>query len=485
MTVLDDAIAAHQRGDLPKARSLYDAALAKEPSNPDALALKGVLSFAQGDFAEAEALILRALKLDPNAALFWIHLGDLYRVTERWQDAVAAYQNAAEKAPSHAPSFFFLGLSLSRLDRHEEALRAFRRTIELAPQALEAFDNYALTLQVLGRNDEALAVFHELLRRAGQDKDDTQLLTEPETTLSPWHDHLSLLELRLGDYRRGFARYRSRFASRPRPSFPAPLWRGEPLQGRTLLVYTEQGFGDALMFARFLPLLKQQGARVLFQSAAPIVPLFKNWAGLDEMLGPKDQSEGVDYVASIFDLPLWLGVTLESVPRAMPYLPCPAALEISAPQGKLKIGVLWRGNPANGTDHLRSLPLPLFASVFQASGAAFYSLCRDPTPDEMALLQANGVTDLGTAFAHFGDTAAAVAAMDAVIACDTAVAHLAGGLGKPVFTLLPFDPDWRWGFDQKRAVWYPSMRLLRQLTRGDWGSALAQLPAAWTPDTLL
>lgn len=569
------AVAAHQAGNLAEAERLYRATLAAEPRQPDALALLGVLVSGKGDHAAALALIAEALRLDPQAALFHLHhgnilmaagedataafrravalqptmaaahynLGNALRVAGAWAEAEAAYVQTLRLAPEHAEArnnlalcheqagrlddalrelqetvarhedyaegwlnlcniaektgdyalscragvkaaaltpqnasaWLGLGVALNRLERHEEALEAYRRALACRPDWLEAWDNIGQSYQFLNRLDEAEAAYRKTVELAGQGIADEDTRRPDEREYGNRHWHLALLELLKGDYRRGFARYRARFGEVGglcRPAYRQPVWQGEPLCGKTILVMDEQGMGDCLMMARYLPLLKAQGARVKFLVHAALAPLFAGWAGADAVIAHGQPVGDFDCYASIFDLPYGFGTVLETIPNRTPYLPAIAPVPLEAGDG-LKVGVVWAGAPKHKHDGRRSVPLAQFATLFDAPEAWFFSLNRDVRRGDAELLTRYPVTDLTARLHHFGDLAACVAAMDMIVTCDTATAHLAGGMGKPVWTLLPFAPDWRWLTARTDSPWYPTMRLFRQPRSGDWASVMA------------
>ncbi len=515
------AVAAHNCGDLAAAERLYRAALEVAPNDADALALLGKALDSNGKHAEAADNIRQAIAVDPSAALFHFYLagveenlGDIPRAIaslrratelqprygEAWVDicrlslaigdldsAAYAGRTAVELQPANAKAWFYQGLCLSRAERHEEALAAYRKAGELQPDALEIFDNIGLTLQALRRYPEAVAAFNELLRRSGQWLDDDELVRAEESRIGAWHYHLSQVELLTGDYRRGFARYRSRFnalAWRKRPPYPWPLWRGENLSGKTVLVYEEQGLGDCLMFCRYLPKLKAMGARVLISVPRPLAALLRGWAGADSVFVRGEEiTEPCDFCASFFDLPYGFGTSVDEVPADTPYLPLPfpTALPDAAKADaaeEIKVGVVWAGSPSFGTDALRSVPLKVFATMFPVKGARFFSLNRDKRDGDEAILAASGVADLSPEVKDFRDVAGFVAALDLIICCDTAIAHLAGGMGKEVWVLIPYAPDWRWKPEGESAPWYPRSVIFRQKNAGDWGEVVARVASA-------
>ena len=483
-SLLNAAIEAHQCGDLDKAQTLYESVLKNAPENADALALLGVLYEAQGRYDEAIAQIKQAIQIDPKAGLFFFYLGNVLRGGESWPEAVSAYRRAGELQPDFAQTFFFLGLSLNRCGAQKEALQAYEKAFALQPDNMpEALYNAALTHQLCGNYDAARAALLRLIDVTGQNVTDEQLFSGHEHLLGKWHFHLALLELLSGDYARGFARYRARFCLRKRPAFSAPLWHGENPNGKTILFYAEKGFGDALMLVRYLPMVKEKGARVVLICKAPLVSLFSSLPCIDEIIEEEQIVPLFDFYASLFDLPHIFGTTTDTIPLDIPYLspPVPKA-SLQCDLNKMKVGLVWAGNPAFGTDRLRSLPfsdvMTLFDSEVIQEKVSFYNLTREATEEEVCRLQEKGAVNLVSQIKDFSDAARFISQLDLIICCDTALAHLAGALGKKVWILVTPEPDWRWGLQQEEALWYPSMRIFRQSKPEDWKSVMKTVCAA-------
>lgn len=512
-TLLDQAANAHRAGRLDEAEKAYRAVLSTTPGQPDALALLGVLLSGKGDHQQAVTLIRQAVLRDPSAALFKFHLGNalaaanengpaiaafrealaqqpdfgegwlnLCRVAERNNDypaSLAAGEKAVALMPGNHSAFMAYGVILSQLERHEEAERAFRRAIELRPDWADAWDNLGQAYFALNRLDESEAAYRKCVDLAGQTLPDEQMRTIDESKIGTRHWHLAQVELMKGDYRTGFGRYRCRFSAdggMKRPDYPQPYWRGEDISGKTILALDEVGHGDALMLARYVPLLREKGARVKFAVRPNLLPLFQGWQGADEVLSLEGSLGAFDIYAKIWDLPYDFGTTLENIPTKtyLPLLPPDNETRLEAPAGKKKIGVVWGGWSDKFFDK-RRVPLAIFAQLFERKDCAFYSLTRDKNAADTALLPQLSVTDLAPRIAHFGAMTRFLGQMDLVITVDTATAHLAGGLGLKTWTLLAFAPDWRWHLNREDSIWYPSMRLFRQPKTGGWESVIARM----------
>jgi tetratricopeptide (TPR) repeat protein len=407
----------------------------------------------------------------------WLDLCEAAEKRRNYAEVLRAGDEIARLAPDKPQSHHIRGLALHRLDRIEEAIEAYRRVLALDPDYLDALMNLGECCQFLNRIDEAETTYRRAIEVSGQ------TTSGDDFGLHYWN--LALVELLKGDLRSGFLHYPARFkaiARKQRPDFPQPLWRGEDLRGKSILVTVDQGHGDTLMMARYLPLLRERGGRAILQAQTALVPYLKNWDGADQVIeAGRGPLPAFDVHAWEFDLPRLFGTTLETVPAKIPYLPVlpPDEATCLPDNGKKKIGVCWAGNPSHPNDKRRSIPLADFMPLFAVEGAEFFSLNRDMRKGDAELLAQTPAIDLAPRLADFAATARFINQLDLVITCDTALAHLAGGMGKPVWILLPFAPSWHWMLAREDSPWYPSARLFRQKTRGDWGEPV-KLVAALT-----
>lgn len=436
----------------------------------------------------------------------WLNLSSLAEKTGHFEEALEAAHKAKALAPEQGEPLLGIGVALNRLGRDEEALPYYKEALRLKPDWTEVWDNIGQTYQNLNRLDEAEAAYHRCIACAGQTIADEDSRRVDEREYGGRHWHLALLELLMGNLKSGFSRYRARFKDvkgLEREPWPRPVWQGEDLAGKTILVMDEQGAGDCLMMMRYLPLLKERGARVFLYVSPALAPLFEGWGCVDTLYRRGETIADFDYYASIFDLPYAFGTTLETIPAKVPYLPVLAGgedvlrlcegqrpeaiqncsddsgwLRYARNDRRAKIGVVWAGAPLHKHDRKRSLPISAFERLFQIKDFQFYSFNRDKREGDDAVLQACGVIDLAPALNSFADSARLMGQMDLVISCDTATAHLAGGLGRPVWTLLPFAPDWRWMTAREDSPWYPTMRLFRQKTSGDWAGVMESVERA-------
>ncbi|MDP9127292.1 MAG: tetratricopeptide repeat-containing glycosyltransferase family protein [Pseudomonadota bacterium] len=482
--LIADAISAHQAGRLTEAEALYRQILDAEPALADIRYNLGLIHGQLGRPWDAVREISAALESRPDFGQGWFMLCEFADIIEQHELNSFAATQAVRLLPDNPRAWLRHGLAFSRLERPEQAIEAYRRAVDLDPWLVKAWVNLCVTYKSIGRYSEAETAIRRAIAAAGEPIPDETGDEVDEAAFSYLHWHLALIELLSGRYKEGFSHFRARFRGGTdwkRFESDRPLWRGEDLRGKTILVLIEQGFGDAVMLCRYLHWLKADGARVIFQAQPALLPLFAGWPGADEVSAFGARLEAsYDYHTAIFDLPHRFGATYETVPRAVPYLSAPPGdTESVLPDaGGLKIGVIWAGQPENTRGRNRSVPLEILAEIFKTKPCQFFSLTRDKRAGDAELIKKLPLTDLGPLLTDFGVTAQFMDQMDLVISCDTATAHLAGALGKTVWTLLPFVPDWRWALEREDNVWYPTMRLFRQSQRDVWQDVVARVAAA-------
>ena len=435
------------------------------------------------DFDEALAAAKQAVTIEPRYGEGWRTLCNIAEQAKDYELARAAGEQCVRLMPDSHFSWFGYGVALCRLNRYEEAIEVYKRALALKPNRADIWDNLGQTYQSLNRLDEAEATFRKTIEVAAQVITDEDSREVAESEYGNRHWHLALMELLRGQYKRGFVRYRARYTcitNLKRPPYKPPLWKGEDLNGKTILINDEQGFGDTLMFCRYLPLLKEMGAKVKLSIHPALKPLLEQSPYVDGVIVHDAVLTPFDCYASIFDLPYRFGTTLETIPATMPYLPLlePDDATRLPNKGRKKIGVVWGGSPLHSNDAKRSIPLPVFAELFQNKNVEFFSLNRDLKSGDAELLPNYPVIDLAPRIKDFAAAARIIGQLDLIITCDTATAHLAGGMGKPVWVLLPFAPDWRWLTEREDSPWYPTARLFRQKATGDWTDVIANVGKA-------
>jgi cytochrome c-type biogenesis protein CcmH/NrfG len=419
---------------------------------------------------------------------------------ESYDGAVAAFQTIIRLKPDTPGALNNLGIALQGTGRLDEAIASFRQAIRLKPDLAEAHNNLGNAVEDKGQLDEAIASFRQAIRlkpdladahnNLGNALTDKGRLEEAvpaygqaialNPDLSAAHTNLGLALLARGDFRRGLQEYEWRWKCKDFPfsgrNFAQPQWDGCPLEGRTLVLHAEQGFGDALQFIRYLPLVQQRGGRIVIECPAGLQRLFQTtMAGRCQIVVRGQPLPPFDLHCPILSLPLAFKTTMESIPAEVPYLFADAELveswrqKLGVSAAGLKVALAWAGNPKVKGDRTRSMSLDRLAPLWEVGGATFYSLQKgaaavraDQPPAGQPLV------NLAPELHDFADTAAVMGLMDLVITTDTSVAHLAGALGRPVWVMLRFMPDWRWFLDRDDSPWYPTMRLFRQTTPGDW-----------------
>jgi Flp pilus assembly protein TadD/ADP-heptose:LPS heptosyltransferase len=490
--LLDQATTLHNQGRFDEAVRLYRALLADETMQADFAEAHYKLALIlekQNKFSEAAQHVQQALQIMPDHGALWTKLSEIALKNADYELANNAAENAVRLMPDNLAAHTAHALALDGLDRQEEAVIALQNALRIKPDFVEAWSMLGSAYQQMGRLGDAESTFRKTIEVAGAVIPDESKREVAEEEYSVHHWNLAVLELLRGDFTKGFAHYRARFKKSGRAQrlpFPRPLWRGEDLRGKKILAVGEQGFGDVLMMCRYLPLLKAKGTHVVLLAHEALAPLLRLGNIADEIIYDAPSAQGnFDFQTSLFDLPYRFGTTLETIPADVAYLPCPSADEATklADTGRPKIGIVWAGRQDFGNDRRRSIPLSAFAKLFDTTDSQFYNLTRELKPGDTEFMAQHSIIDLSSKLSDFLVTARLIAQLDLVITCDTAMAHLAGGMGKKTWVLLPFAPDWRWLTTREDSPWYPQMRLFRQRKTGDWhevitrmGKACADLP---------
>jgi tetratricopeptide (TPR) repeat protein len=451
-----------------EALASFDKAIALKPDYFEAHNNRVAALNQLGRFAEALQSCDRAIALRPDYAEAHYNRGIALQALAQPEQALASYDRAIALRPDFPEVYNNRGVVLDALDRHAEALASFDRSLALWPEYADAYTNRGATLTDLGRHEEALASY------------DKAIALRPEHVET--HLNRGLLLLLLGRFAQGWREFEWRkrlpeaLGAR---SFPRPLWTGaEDIRGQTLLVHAEQGFGDTLHFCRYAKLLEARGTAVIFSVRASLQKLLASLSPTIRVVVDGELPPTFDYHCPLLSLPLAFGTTLETIPAQTPYLFADKGLtaEWSAllpAKTKPRIGIVWSGNPDQGNDRNRSMALETFLPLV-GDEADWIALQIDVRERDSAALRRNGrIAFFGDAIKDFSDTAAVLDLMDLVITVDTSVAHLAGAMGKPVWILLAYNADWRYLLERSDCPWYPSARLFRQRTLGEWDAVIA------------
>jgi tetratricopeptide (TPR) repeat protein len=489
----------HAAGRLQEAEQIYRQILAVDPRHADATHMLGVLALQSGHPDAALDLFDGAIAVKPLVSAYHVHRAHALLALGRPADAVAACRIALRTKSNNAEAYQVLGHAHTDALQPGDALRAYREAVRLKPDLPDLFNNLGTALRNIGALEEAETRLREAVRRAPNDLgaqlnlssvlkeldkiDDAESLLRGALRQQPNDPvllyNLSLLLLLTGRDPGAWPGWEQRFAAGavPNRGLPQPQWNGEPLNGRTLLVYAEQGLGDTIQFCRYLPELK---GNVVFEAPPRLRRLLSTLFGAPPMQLPGEPVTA-DLVCPLMSIPARTGVP---IPAKVPYLSAePDRLarwrERIGTHG-LRIGVAWQGNSGRTEDRGRSIPLREFAPLAAVPGVRLISLQKND--DTQQFQDAPAVETLGPDF-DFGpdgflDTAAAMMCLDLVIASDTSIAHLAGALGRPVWVALRKVPDWRWQLGREDNPWYPTMRLFRQTERDDWGPVFAAMAEA-------
>ena len=502
-------------GRLMEAAAVCRQVLQAKPNLPEAEHLLGVIAHQNGSVGEAIEHVERATRLAPQVALFHANLGEMYRLAGRPRLAVAAARRAVEIEPTMAAAWSNLGVALYELKDYDEAARAHRQAIAASPDFAEAHSNLGNALHALRQFDEAIACYRRAialrpdfadawanlgttLHHSGR-FDEAIATLRRAIALAPGHANahsgLGILLLMRGDFAEGWDEYEWRLRSTERtgPRFPERPWQGDSLAGKHIYVQAEQGFGDTLQFARYLPLLAARAGKVTVRVHQQLVTLLRESLPGVTVLGDRGDPAPYQCDAVLLSLPRLFKTRRETIPAEVPYLRPPAAeaqrwKKRLADMAGFKVGVVWAGNPEHANDTRRSIDLALFGPLFAVPATSFVSLQVGPRAADLKKLRhgrkGNGeqpaIEDLSAALVDFADTGGAVSALDLVIAVDTSVAHLAGALGKPAWVLLPWMTDWRWLLNRSDNPWYPTMRLFRQEPGEAWPAVMARVATALT-----
>jgi tetratricopeptide (TPR) repeat protein len=450
----------------------YQQALKLNPRHWGAADRAAFVLYRLGRFEEALGYFDLCNELQPNRALTLQARALCLGCLKRYEESLADSQQAHALDPNNAETRNNIGDALQSLGRHVEALQWLDRALALRPDFITAFVNKAYSLVQLSRFDEAFAIYKHVRT------------VDPDNAKAEYN--LSLVHLLNGNFEAGWAereaRWRIPSLSAAYPKFSQPMWLGEgPIEGKTILIHADEGLGDTIQFARYVPMLAARGVRVVLVVDRPAHALLSGLAGVSQCLTLADPLPAFDMHCPICSLPLAFGTRLDTIPSAPSYLPLPAESRVQAWQDrlgardKLRIGLVWSGNPKHGNDHNRSLPLRALSRLLDVD-ATFVSLQKDPRPsDQAVLLERTDIVDLTGHLTDFVETAALVRCLDLVITVDTSVAHLAGALGCPTWILLPYTPDWRWLLGRDDSPWYPTVRLFRQTETRDYGAVLDRL----------
>lgn len=505
---IDLALQHHNRGELQQAEAIYQQVLAAFPEQPDALHLMGVLAFQCNQPQLAADFIRRAIVAYPDDANFHYNLGQILLAGPNRAQAVDAYRRAVALKPDYADAWNNLAALMVEAGQIPEGIAAYRRAIEINPNSAAYQANLSNALREDNQLEEAAAS----AKRA----------TEIDPSFASGHNNLGAAILRLGRHDEAIASYRRAISLDPNlamahynlamalllqghlaeawpemewrwktkeldlavQELPHPRWDGSNLNGKRIFLQIEQGFGDAIHFVRYVPQVIAKGGRVILGVSPELVRLMRCVEELEMLVTDGDPIPQFDLQCPLLSLPGIFRTTLETIPAPIPYLQADPTLveewkaKLGPDDGRRKVGLVWAGRPEHKNDRNRSLSLQQLAPLATAPGVRWINLQMGP-PAQQITSAPNGMEffDAANGIKDFADSAAIMMNLDLLISVDTAAVHLAGALGKPAWTLLPFTPDWRWMLGRSDSPWYPTIRLYRQPMIGDWSTPIAQLAA--------
>ncbi|WDZ98050.1 tetratricopeptide repeat protein [Herbaspirillum sp. WKF16] len=510
------ANALHEKNDPDASIAYFEDAVKREPDAPGPLSHLGRALIDGRRFPEAVATILKSLELDIAFAPSHTALGEAFHAMAMYKEALESYKTSLlldptdiyahnkiadtyiklnepteahehyrkiiELAPKDPNSYAKLAISYAaNNDLHEAAMSLFRQALDIDPRHVLTLNNLGAVLHDNGQLREAIECFEKALSY--------------KPNYSTARHNIALSQLLQGNFKAGWENHESRLITRERSDVYRlihklfnliPKWDGESsLAGKYILLMHEQGFGDSIQFVRYVRLLQEQGARVALHVKDPLYRLFQTYSPDVTLVREKDPLPPCDCAYVLMSLPLACGTnTVADIPAWPSYLSADPGLketyrtliESHSPSARLRVGIVWGGNPEHGNDRRRSIPLSKMEPLFRLPGIDFISLQKGhPTKDLNGLPKEFRVFDMGEKFNDFADTAAAIANLDLVISVDTSVVHLAGAIGARTWLMLPYTPDWRWLMDREDSPWYPSMRLFRQPEADDWDSVISKM----------
>lgn len=470
-TVMNRALALYHDGQFDSAEVLFETVASEPAARPRVQLIRGVIALQRGEDERALDLLEEAIQLNPADGEAHANLGLLLLKARQHSQALAAYAAALTLLPNNVAALFGLARALTTLDLIDFAHDAFRDVLACAPDNAGPVVDFTALLNDMGRTDEAVELLHDVLAR------------HPEH--ANLHVMLFICLFACGDWRAAWPHNEWRLedpeVSKHLLPTDRPRWQGEDIAGKTILLQSEQGFGDIFQFVRYAPMVKARGGRVVLRAPQPLMSLMRTVAGIDDVFHTEETAPVFDVHAPLLSLPLVFDTRIDTVPAAIPYVTPDAQLvarwrERLGTHSGISVGLVWQGNPSHLNDRRRSMRLDLLRPLLDCPGARFVSLQVGPGQNQLTEFD-DGIVDVGAQIdtTSFADAAAIIANLDLVISIDSAIAHLAGAIGKPVWILLAKGSDWRWLRDRDDTPWYPQARLFRQAKPGDWAEAVGRL----------
>jgi tetratricopeptide (TPR) repeat protein len=462
--------------DVHKAVACFQRALELKPDFAEPYFNLGDTLNSMGQIEAAIENYKQALRYRPDMGEAYNNLGNILKNQGNLDAAIENYRQVLRLEPNFAEPYYNLGSTLRLKNKFQEAAAYLKQALKLKPEYAEAYNNLGLTYKNQGELDRSIEHFTRALQIKSQ--------------LGEARWNRSFVYLLQGNFKDGWRDYEWRLQQAGwKTLYPfryhTPRWEGSYCPQKTVFVHDEQGLGDTLQFVRYLPMLKDRCGKVIFETRQSLLGLLRGFPGIDQLVPRPSEApvaENWDFFIPLLSLPALFSANLETIPNKVPYIHAyPTKVEFWQQRvngNGFKVGIVWAGRPMHTNDRNRSCRLEQFLPLAEIAGVRLIGLQKGPAASQATELPKDmRVANFGEEFEDFSDTAGLVENLDLVISVDTAVAHLAGAMAKPVWVLLPFIPDWRWMMDRRNSPWYPTMRLFRQKKRGDWESVF-QLVAA-------
>jgi tetratricopeptide (TPR) repeat protein len=484
---------------LPESIESHNRAMQLNPARPETYRNLGAALDDGGAYQEAIRAYSAAISLRPDAAESHYNLGNVLLHAGDIEGSIRAFGRSLQLNPRFAPAYYNLGIANLRADHPAQAVDAFKAALTLKPDYAEAFNNLGLALESLDRFDEAIAAFNQSLALQPNDAqfltnlgsalfqssrfDEAIAASETAIRISPDfpdpHWNLALQTLLVGQYEKAWPQYEWRWKLKTNPASPhiaRPRWHGENLDGKTLLLHAEQGFGDTIQFFRFLPRVAESGGQIVLECPPELEHLLAASAPQVEVVAKGSPLPQFDVQCPLMSLAGLFNIQPNTIPLNLPYIKPPEPFPAMWTE-RPRIGLCWAGSPTQKNDRRRSIPLQRLAALAKFKSMNFFSLQKGDTANQKPPAGLH-LIDWTQRLTDFADTAAMIQDLDLIITVDTALAHLAGAMSKPVWVLLPRVPPWHYGLAGDTSPWYPSMRLFRQSTAGDWDTPIQQISSS-------
>lgn len=499
----------HELGRLNAALASYDQAIAGRANFAEAYFFRGDVLRGLKRYEAAVSSYDRAIALKPHCPEAYFNRALALSELAQNQAALAGYNQAIARVPDWAEAYCNRGNVLMELEQYEAALDSYNRAIAIRADYAMAYSNRGSALKQLRQLESALASYNQAiaihdgyaeayfnrgvvqneLKQWDAARDSYDQAIAAKADYAEAHCHQAYVQLLLADFKRGWPNHEWRWMSKygsnihEKRHFAQPLWLGaQPLSGKTILLYAEQGLGDTIQFCRYTKLVADLGAKVILQVQKPLVSLLANMQGVSQVISQETEPVDFDYQCPLMSLPLAFKTELDTIPASARYLHSDAAKlsrwrVLLGKKNAPRIGLAWRGNPKNTNDHNRSMALAKLIEYLPRD-FQYISLQKEVRDEDERALQAGAdILDSAEDQHDFSDAAALCECMDAVVSVDTSLAHLSAALGRRTWVLLPFSADWRWLAERADSPWYPTVKLLRQKNRDDWSGVLEQLRA--------